>query len=288
MKKHSLIAIVLGALVLPLMVSCTKPDDDGPSNPINPDNPIGPIIPDTPEDIMGVYNPGKKIKKVYKSDSDTEKYLLENWNWTGNFLESIDHYDWQNIWKYKENYSYDDNERLIRIDYYGSESGSVVFEYIGSELKSVKKYYDQYLSVVYYDFKYQNGKLNEYSCQHNPNSNGWKDVFQLVWSGDNMEKCTIWNEKEDYSETTSFVYDKKHNPMKGFVAPIVRDKWVFAGKMGFAFCLSENNFIRYEKDDENSSVDFVYQYDIDGYPTSFTKVHQDNVGDPETCYFEYE
>ena len=45
------------------------------------------------EDIDGVYDPKKKIDRIYKENLNGEKYLVELWNWDKKQLKSIDQYD---------------------------------------------------------------------------------------------------------------------------------------------------------------------------------------------------
>lgn len=271
MKKRYILAIVLSAMMLSFTVSCSKSNESDFITP-TPDNPV------TPNNLFGVYNPGKKIQKVYKNGD-----LREIWNWNGDLLESIDHYNWQGNWNYKENYTYDSKNRLTRIDYYGDQTSYVVFEYNNTELLTANEYDADHLQVSY-TFTFQNDKLKEYSRQWNPNSNGQKEIFQLEWKGNDVKKCTF--KDADYAETVSFVYDGKKNPMKGLLALVAREKWVLDGDFGFAFSLSDNNFIRYETNEGNGH-DFVYQYDSEGYPISMIYLYNDN-SSQDVYTFEYE
>ena len=62
----------------------------------------------------GKYNPGKKIKKIYY-EYGGQKFLVQGWNWKGNLLTSVDYYNSNGDTISAENYSYDKNNRIVRI-----------------------------------------------------------------------------------------------------------------------------------------------------------------------------
>ena len=64
------------------------------------------------EDIDGVYDPKKKIDRIYKENLNGEKYLVELWNWDKKQLKSIDQYDSDGKVYNTETYSYNDNGQI--------------------------------------------------------------------------------------------------------------------------------------------------------------------------------
>lgn len=292
MKKYSLIAILLSMLVLPFMVSCTKPDDDeptNPENPINPDNPLGPIIPDTPEDVMGVYNPGKKIKKVYVSDeySYPVKELEEVWHWNGNLLTSIDYYDNGQVY-YNENYIYDGN-RLSRIEmanhsYYSSQYSD--FEYEGNLLKSINRKgsgnWGTFIET--FMFEYQDdkiSKINQNFSSSDPNANEVV-LYELSWTGDNVR--SIITRTGNGASYAALRYDTKENPLCGFYT-IKYDECILS-------CLSKNNIVSVDATggEDDVLIGYVYEYDNEGFPIAIVIHYYYDKEEQHTEYrfYEYE
>ena len=64
------------------------------------------------EDVDGVYDPKKKIDRIYKENLNGEKYLVELWNWDKKQLKSIDQYDSDGKVYNTETYSYNDNGQI--------------------------------------------------------------------------------------------------------------------------------------------------------------------------------
>lgn len=292
MKKHSLIAILLGVLVLPLVISCTKPDDGGSGNsndpdtpitPIDPINPINPVDPNTPNEIWGVYNPGKKIKKMYKSSTYQEKYLSEVWNWDGDLLESIDHYTSEGVFYDRKKFTYE-NHRLHRIETIFSVSGVEtveeyrVFDYENLQLKRINFYNHQDLLHGCITFAYENGKLSKMEC----NDGHRMDNRTFIWEGNNVVKMVHTTGYDD-TIIACLEYDNKVNVLKGFLDCEIKDGiWgrgyknttnsmsLFDYGWYLDFCVSNNNVVKVHWSDD-SEVDFAaYQYDSDGYPIRFS------------------
>lgn len=325
MKKYSLIAILLGMLVLSFMVSCTKPDDDEPNNSENTENPInpdGPFNPITPEEQWGVYNPGKKIKKVYKSSTYQEKYLSEVWNWNDNQLKSIDYYSANGYFGWTEDFTYKEN-RLDRIDVY-VEKEYATFTYDGNLLKSINYYFDNSLSSTI-EFTYQDGKAKkmiqtEYyyksqehldllnllfapeicerveKCLGNLNSLGnsknTTTTCEFIWDGNNISKITIlanYGEGGMVSATCIFQCDQKNNPFKGYFDLLsCGDDATDMLIEGHSFF--KNNVTKAIIDSSEggkSNLNYTYQYDSDDYPSMQIMSFE---GDDYKyfTYFEYE
>lgn len=108
------------------------------------------------KDQPGVYNPGKKIKKIYY-EYGGQKFLMQSWNWDGKLLTSVDYYDLEGNLLSTENYSYDKNNRIVRIQE-GDEN--LDFSYENGKIQSAKYYWANTLEESY-DFIYENNKLSK-------------------------------------------------------------------------------------------------------------------------------
>ncbi|MBP5728020.1 MAG: hypothetical protein J6Y48_13195, partial [Clostridia bacterium] len=91
----------------------------------------------------GVYNPKQKISRIYRQGSgqNTEKQLVELWNWDGKKLSSITYYDRSGEMEGTEKFSYD-GKRLSRIDYISDfgDGSYLLFTYDGRKLDKVEVY----------------------------------------------------------------------------------------------------------------------------------------------------
>jgi len=284
MKKRYILAIVLSAMFLSFTVSCSKSEESTPTNPETPDNPIN------HGDLMGVYNPGKKIKKVYKSSTYQEKYLSEVWNWDGDLLESISHYDSEGNLLYSEQCIYENN-RIIRVETYSNPAAVTTYGYEGNNLKIAQYYYTNGGPSGSYTFAYQNSKINEIIYEGDPKKSTMEKletttmVFQFTWSGENVTSLLLKDSDGNELSKQSFLYDEKNNPKRGFL-----NSGIFLGVADdYHFYFSMNNVTRadYMDLDSNRFTIYDYQYDDDGYPIKITEKMYGG-SDDEVTYFEYE
>lgn len=119
----------------------------------------------------GVFNPKKKISKIYKYSSYSingntttfDKSLSEVWTWNkNNTLAKIEKYDGNNIVG-TETYTYD-KKRIVRVD--GTETSPyyliyrIEFKYSGKELSEVAFYEGNDLTTTL-KFTHQNGKVTK-------------------------------------------------------------------------------------------------------------------------------
>lgn len=194
---RKLVLILMAALLVTAATSCTKDDDAN----------------------DGIYNPGKKIHKVYYQDSSSEtKELQETWNWNGSKLESI-----KSSVYLTEYFTYEDNI-LVRTNDGDYEHADFTYRdgrlykisvYIGSELAADYTYIygdDNKVSeisvVFYYDEEEEKSfekhlnplrlflpeeicdKVDENRHRHASKSHGMMDIetgtISLTWSGDNI------------------------------------------------------------------------------------------------------
>ena len=92
------------------------------------------------EDIDGVYNPKKKIDRIYKEKSKGEKYLVEAWNWDKKQLKSIDQYDSDGNIYNTETYSYNENGQIESVS--GSRNDWIsYYHYKDDALDYVETYF---------------------------------------------------------------------------------------------------------------------------------------------------
>ena len=102
----------------------------------------------------GVYNPSKKIHKIYEVNEEGVAELSQVWHWDGDILTSIDNY--YDLLTLTDQFTYDDKSRLTRIENSYSHSD---FFYDGKELRTVIIYQDGD-QVGRYDFEYQGRKIS--------------------------------------------------------------------------------------------------------------------------------
>lgn len=173
----------------------------------------------------GQFKPKEQIDRVLYSSSSTTKYMSQSWTWDGKKLSKIDHYSSNGSLSWTEYITYDDKNRISRVDDYGYNE-SVEYKYDGKNLKSVD-YFDEgklekTINVTYDGKKisrlelvnYQTNKTTE--AKHlnslfagienkinerfeNAKSNHFKATtvnnetiyVDIVWDGDNIAKTTF-------------------------------------------------------------------------------------------------
>lgn len=279
MKKFKFLPILLGVLFVASMISCTK---------------------------EGVYNPSKKIQRVYNASTYTDKYLSQVWNWEGKLLKSVDHFSSGGGLSFTENFTYD-GSRLIRVDDF-SNSEYATFDYDGSVLKTYNYYYKNKLSSTInftYDGKkvtqiiytiYDDKKVESHLTAPVPAiiresmdvlaekadaSKGLRTItYQFTWTNDNITKMVGTSEGE--MMTATFTYDAKNNPFKGYLNLYsVEDPSMF---------YSKNNVTQYmqtELNGENDIYNYTYQYDGNDYPTMSIRTRVDS-DYSFTTFYEYD
>ena len=284
MKKRYILAIVLSAMFLSFTVSCSKSEESTPTNPETPDNPIN------HDDPFGVYNPGKKIRRVYyKSPYSDRKELEQLWQWNGDLLESIKYYGYNENLDYVEQFIYD-GQRLSRIEYSdGDFRGYVEFRYENNELKSAECYgpYDYSELQCKIKFVYQEKKVSKITYQSE-----FTDLsLQFTWNQDNVSMISITG-NDEYNNAVELYYDQNNNPYKGFIyyrmclQYMFDDGWKFIKDRS---SFSSNNVTQavFSNPIRNEVYNFIYQYDEDGFPTEqqYYNNHSEYGG---TYYYEYE
>ena len=250
----------------------------------------------------GVYNPSKKISKIYHTNSDGVKSIDEVWTWNkNNTLEKIDYYSGNSIYR-TNNYTYD-NKRLVKINDY-THNEYVEFKYDGYKLKEANCYDDNILYCIY-TFTYKDGKiskieskwldddyykssgekdnlmaldfimpreLNEAVAKYNKRKakegkGGVEEVttISLTWEKGNVTKALITEYDGEYEEYTwEAKYDNKKNPFLGFSDV---DVSIVSNR-------SKNNIVESIERWNNGSDYYkvTYDYSYEGqYPVSYRK-----------------
>ncbi|MBR6333915.1 MAG: hypothetical protein IKR77_05945 [Bacteroidales bacterium] len=198
----------------------------------------------------GVYNPSKKIHKIYEVNENGEATLSQDWHWDGDMLTSIDNY--YALLTLTDHFTYDDQSRLTRIDNGSSHSE---FFYDGKELRTVIVYQDGD-QVGRYNFEYQGKKISVIKMEIDDDifdifkNKGWSSnplqfllpevsqtlqpvvkqyaqdskgsvniTMTLHWDGHNVKTLDIDMDGlfgMKAIATTECTFDNKHNPFKGF------------------------------------------------------------------------
>lgn len=264
----------------------------------------------------GVYNPSKKISKIYYSENGY-KNLGEVWSWNkNNTLDKIDYYSDGRI-AYTHNFSYE-KKRLIRMNNYASNE-SVEYKYDNKGLKEAN-YYRGGTLIDTYTFTHQNGKItkiietwlgNNYYDKGNDrfdmnplqfilpdeiatsafeaskkikkNSKGTSTYeYALTWEKNNITKMVYTSYEGGYTYSYEAQYDKKKNPFYGAYLNIY-----FEENVPYQ---SKNNItqIAYTETYEGQTYryEYTYEYNYDGqWPVSKRQVNTE--GDSYLTEYEY-
>lgn len=287
MKNLKFFTVLMGVILFASMTSCTK---------------------------EGVYNPKKKILRIYYSASsdwvNVNKYLAQAWNWDDNKVKSIDHYTSSGNTSYTENFTYD-GKRIIRVDDY-KNAEYTTYDYDGSHMKTVNYYYRNKLESTM-TFTYTSGKVSQIMVTVYDAKKGERHLassiipffpekinnamsafaeksatkgvvninYQLTWTDDNVTK--VIGSAEGEMITMTFTYDAKKNPFYGFLSSSL-------GEDGFDSYYSKNNPTRYMETDiegDNAIYTYTYQYDGDDFPTMCIESESD-ADFIYTTYYEYD
>ncbi len=272
------------------------------------------------KDQDGVYNPAKKIQKIY-SVNDGAQVLSEAWNWNGNLLTSIDLYE-DGVLSTTTDFEYDGN-RLVTLR---SGYSYATFNYNGKKIDYVNVYYTGYADplAVYY-FEYNGKKLSQIkmvvdysglidkkslvnplkyvlpaSCavvesmvaQHVCDAKEATETMtlKLTWTGNNVttveatEESSFFGQTESVTSLTQCTFDNKENPIKGLISSLfaVTDvENLYCNKNNMLTTTTSQGGVVY------SSTTNVYEYD-GNFPTKVTSTTTGE-GDAfvSTCIYEY-
>lgn len=270
----------------------------------------------------GVYNPEKKIKKIYY-EFGGQRLLAQGWNWDGKLLTSVDYYSDEEV-SYTEKYSYDKNNRIVRIQE-GTEN--LDFSYENGKIKSANYYWANTLEESY-NFIYENNKLSKIECvsyysyaedKHQKRLNPLaalipqggdvlakavtklntqqksedKIILELTWEGKNIRHIHGYLVGDEDGETMDayFTYDDKINPFKGW-SPMWLDEVIgiwddsYLNTFNYGNMLT-SSYIYKDNGVEYDHYNMVFSYEYDGkYPVKMT-VSEEGENDYEFLLFEY-
>ena len=264
------------------------------------------------KDPEGVFNPSKKIQKVYNVNDEGVKDLSEVWNWNGNVLTSIDCID--DTYPYTVYFNYDSKNRLVSMDEAGAHSE---FIYDGKYIQKIEGSYEGTV-VSTMEFVHKNGKIVEMrlddllymtdkaqllnpmrfvipeacaavqnaieKCSKEAKGDD-QIVIKLNWKGDNVTSMelnfTSWG--VPVTETVELTFDKKNNPTYGLFATLGSD-------VAVNLFLNKNNPLSVKylyMGQALGGADFTYEYE-GNYPTKVTcKTVEGGEVDVETVIYEY-
>ena len=264
----------------------------------------------------GVYNPKKKISKIYEQNDNGEKELSETWTWDGNKLARIDYANGNfNVFEYEKDrlinitdrngnyqkYIYD-GSKIDKIQHW-SKDGSVLFEEYKFEHKGSKiSKITSESSIEDFDFEdfdypetssksLKNNALrfvlpeqiaNIASAEFKNNLKSQKALkvslsIELTWKGNNIEKATLANSSVNIPIAIQFTYDNKLNPTYG----------LFAGE---TIANSKNNIKKMTVTLAGIPMtEQEYSYEYEGnFPTKITMTQTEGTDkDTFVGYYEY-
>ena len=247
----------------------------------------------------GVYNPNKKISKIWFTDANGTRTLQEAWTWNkDNTLEKIDYYSANGALAYTMNFTYE-KKRLTRMNVY-SNNVYIDYKYEGKNLKEVALYSNGTL-IDQYTFTYKNGKISNFTdtyfgakadvdvmisplqyilpdeiyspietiCKknHEDSKATTTSNYELTWEKNNLVKLLRTSTTSDQTIEMKAEYDKKNNPFYGAFTELFFENNVINGYE------SQNNVTRAEIISNNGgqvTTNIInYEYSYDGkYPKS--------------------
>lgn len=255
----------------------------------------------------GVYNPKKKISKIFEQYGSDSKYLSEVWTWDDNKLSRIDYPSWGGY----QRFEYENNKISKIID----EDGDYwLVKYNGKKFDKVEFYYDNQLSGIVI-FEYSGSKITKMTTEElwdddkydlvsvknrqfgvlkflipemplemtkkSTKSTSETYVIKLTWKGNNIEKLEEEEieRNEVYTSTTKYTYDDKSNPFYNS----------FFGVDDY-FVSSKNNITKETiTDSDNDFWEYEYSYTYDGnYPKECVRIYRSGTySSVTTTFYEY-
>lgn len=268
----------------------------------------------------GVYNPDKKIKRVFIQVENGEKYLSQEWTWEKNLLKKIQYHSlFHNSWE--ENYFYE-KSRLVKVEQNNGNSWKITyngnayekvefFEAQGTKLLSAEFTYEKkkvskvlltfFSYDVYYLTKMLDGgfmsnlfskeilkSIDKSSTKSKSKSNSFTYTITFTYDKNNIRERIFEYSEEDYTMKTTFKfekYDNMSNPFYRFYSQFGGEEYVFSKnnplEIFVEFSETEDDY----SDSERYTITYDYTYN-DKFPT-VVKYFED--GDlVDTTFYEYE
>ncbi|MBR4135745.1 MAG: hypothetical protein IKU03_04980 [Bacteroidales bacterium] len=256
------------------------------------------------KDHEGVYNPSKKIQKIYEVE-DGLQALSAVWNWDGDLLTSIDEYSGMDF--FTTTFTYDNKNRLIAMDnaashsecFYdgnkiqkivvtanGVEVGSYEFEHKGSKISLIKMNFDLGLD----DFDWKKAAIvnplhfiipevcptvKSAMEKCSKDAKGEEITMAMSWNGNNVKTIEVSYTGfiGTVTETVDLTYDNKINPTYGQLAQMSTNAVanLFVNKNNPLTITTRISGYEYDKQT------FTYEYQ-DNYPVKVTWTDVENPG----------
>lgn len=220
----------------------------------------------------------KRISKIYLttntiqySQSDTgwvetynmssERRLSEEYIWENGSLAEVKIYSTNGGLRNTLIYSYDENSRLTKIEENNDNQYAYTFGYDDKGRLVSRKFYSADVLIKSWEYTYTDNCITSCYYVHDiyytdsSEHNTYHITYQ--WSNGNMVSETRVNDATNESTSATYTYDNKHNPLYG----------VFNDEDNIVFWGSRSNRLTATNGDDEP-VNFSYEYDSDGYPTS--------------------
>lgn len=251
----------------------------------------------------GVFNPKKKISRVFYQDNGGSKNLAATYVWNKNKLDKIDYGDGDIAY-----YTYDGKKvskisngaRVVNFTYDGAKLSKVEISYEGQLEESIAVTHDGnkitklVMTGYYSDYKDAkdivrtglslNGILPATTCdnlvekQIQAKESGRKGTYtytlEFKYDGWNIIE-ERWVEDND---VYAYTYDKGNNPFFG----------LFGGEDYVQYLESKNNIEKVSNTYDGEYSESFFQYSYDGkWPTEKRRIYSDNTLG-YTYFYEYE
>jgi hypothetical protein len=264
----------------------------------------------------GVYQPAKKISKIYVQNNYYAKRLSEEWIWSDNNLSQVILDSGESI---TYHFSYDDKDRVTKM--YGSDGWvRLEFSYDDKGIKRVEAYEENVL-VSFADCSHSNNKISKITLTvdwNNINSTNAVEMLSFIvppqainilkakskqkiatpstismnftWVNDNIEKIEYFDNIEGVETSTgtiAYQYDNKNNPHKNFAA-------------GFFFRIYKSGFLGINPSNNNvisikesllsggsEETERSIKYNEDDYPVEITTEETGQEEYAYTIFYEY-
>ena len=273
------------------------------------------------KDPDGVYNPAKKIHKIYEVNDVYGTYVSEVWNWNGNQLASINRYDHRGDLYATNTYQYD-GDRLITIR---NISSYATLNYKENKIDCINVYLTgKNAPIAVYSFQYKGNKLshlltivddNQFSLldkkslvnplkfilpevcasvekliekSENESKGEVTITMDFTWTGKNITsvETNMVSDHSASSDVTKCTFDHKQNPVEGFLGSLFGS--------GNLYCNQNNLLSATTTSFGTPFLTTTYDYEYEGnYPvkmtvtTTYQDLYEGIIPDVVTYIYEY-
>ena len=222
----------------------------------------------------GVYNPKKKIERIYKeiqdkvydnnevAQLDVPKYLCEEWNWNGDKLNTITYYGDDGAQFETATFSYEGNRISQIYEYFtlqGEQGYCYSFVYQNDLISSIRQYYDQELCGEY-QFTHTGNKITRIELYY-------KDYKKKIGQSSLISPLSFILPNMNMEDTRINRFDNKKS--EGLV-------------IGYTYELEwdgENiSKVKFRVDDYNEQYEYSYDTKMNPFYGSFLGIHENGSG----------